>query len=120
MQIISVAIAALLTTASAIRIIKPAAGDTVHCNQPWQVCWTAVDTDPPQLCLYLTNFREFPPQIVDLLNRTPIITDGGGCVTIPPPSCPSPLRTTPYRVRAASCPDPNTIYAESGDFTLVA
>lgn len=43
MQIISVAIAALLTTASAIRIIKPAAGDTVHCNQPWQVCWTAVE-----------------------------------------------------------------------------
>ncbi|RDH36359.1 hypothetical protein BDQ94DRAFT_167973 [Aspergillus welwitschiae] len=97
MQIISVAIDTLLTTASAIRIIKPAAGDTVNCNQPWQVCWTAVE--------------EFPPQIVDLLNRTSITTDDGGCVTIPPPSCPSPLRTTPYRVWAASCADPNTIYA---------
>ena len=55
---------------------------------------TFSSTDPPQFCLYLTNFREFPPQIVDLLSRTPITTDGGGCVTIPPPSCPSPLRTT--------------------------
>ncbi|GAA85888.1 hypothetical protein AKAW_04002 [Aspergillus luchuensis IFO 4308] len=119
MHLIPVAIATLLTTASAIAVIKPAAGDTVHCNQPWQVCWTAVNTDPPQFCLYLTNFREFPPQIVDLLSRTPITTDGGGCVTIPPPSCPSPLRTTPYRVRAASCSDSNTIYAESGDFTLL-
>lgn len=42
MHLIPVAIATLLTTASAIAVIKPAAGDTVHCNQPWQVCWTAV------------------------------------------------------------------------------
>ncbi|GKZ49596.1 hypothetical protein AbraIFM66951_002167 [Aspergillus brasiliensis] len=120
MHLISVAIATLLTTASAISITKPAAGDTVHCNQSWQVCWTAVNTDPSQFCLYLTNFKEYPPQTVNLLNQKPVTTNGGGCVTIPSSSCPSPLRTTQYRVRAASCSDSNTIYAESGDFNLVA
>ncbi|OOF98723.1 hypothetical protein ASPCADRAFT_127334 [Aspergillus carbonarius ITEM 5010] len=117
--IISLTLTTLLTTTTAIRIIIPRPGDIIHCNQPWQVCWEAVVTDPPQFCLYLTNFIDFPPQIFPLLGQTPITTDGGGCVTIPPPSCPSPLRTTPYRVRAASCSDPNTIYAESGDFRVV-
>ncbi|RAK98749.1 uncharacterized protein BO80DRAFT_447114 [Aspergillus ibericus CBS 121593] len=117
MHLISVAIAALLTTVSAIRITKPAAGDTVSCSQPIRFCWEAVVTDPPQFCLFLTNFIEFPPQIFDL--RTRVITDGGGCITINPPNCPGPLRTTPYRIRATACGDPNTIYAESGDFRLI-
>ncbi|PWY83848.1 hypothetical protein BO94DRAFT_625411 [Aspergillus sclerotioniger CBS 115572] len=108
-----------LTLTKAIRITTPKTGDIIHCNQPWQVCWEAVNTDPPQFCLYLTNFIDFPPQIFPLLGQRPIVTDGGGCVTIPPPSCPSPLRNTPYRVRATVCGDPNTIFAESGDFRVV-
>ncbi|RAL15864.1 uncharacterized protein BO97DRAFT_336780 [Aspergillus homomorphus CBS 101889] len=116
MHLKAIALAALLATAEAIAITKPAAGDSVDVSKDWQVCWTAVNTDPPQFCLYLTNFIEYPPQIFDLLNRQPITTDGGGCVTIPGKCYPGLRTTSPYRVRAASCSDPNTIYAESGDF----
>ncbi|PYH40819.1 uncharacterized protein BP01DRAFT_408891 [Aspergillus saccharolyticus JOP 1030-1] len=117
MHLIPIALATLLATAEAILITKPATDDSVDVAKDWQVCWTAVNTDPQQFCLYLTNFNEYPSQIFNLLDRQPVETNGGGCVTIPG-KCYSGLRTTSsYRVRAASCSDPSTIYAESGDFS---
>ncbi|KAI9038553.1 uncharacterized protein KD926_010682 [Aspergillus affinis] len=117
MRLTPITIATLLATAEAVLITKPATGDTVDLSQNWEVCWTAVDTDPATFCLYLTNFIQYPPQIFSLLNQQPVSRDAG-CVTIPGTCYPaSELRTT-YRVRAAVCGDPNTIFAESGDFNV--
>ncbi|RAK72261.1 uncharacterized protein BO72DRAFT_531993 [Aspergillus fijiensis CBS 313.89] len=115
MQLTPLTIATLLTTAGAVAIYKPAAGDRVDVFKDWQVCYNAVNTDPQQFCLYLTNFVEYLPQILDLLNHQPV-QRGAGCVTIPGKCYPGLRTTSPYRVRAAECADPNTIYAESGDF----
>ncbi|KAK1145350.1 hypothetical protein N8T08_004225 [Aspergillus melleus] len=117
MRLISIAIATLLATAQAVLITKPKTGDTVDVSKNWEVCWTAVDTDPATFCLYLTNFHQPSPQIFPLLNEQPV-GKNDGCVTIPG-NCYPDLRTTPYRVRAAVCGNPQSIWAESGDFNAI-
>ncbi|KAF7586531.1 hypothetical protein BBP40_008703 [Aspergillus hancockii] len=71
-------ISALLATAKAIQVTQPAAGGTVDVSQDWKVSWTSVSTDPAQICLYLSNFVDYPPQTIFL--KGPLDTTLGSTV----------------------------------------
>ncbi|GES66011.1 hypothetical protein ASPBRDRAFT_142527 [Aspergillus terreus] len=62
MRLVSASIAAILATASALKITKPGPSDIVSVSQDWEVCWDYVDSDPNSFCLYLTNYKFYPPQ----------------------------------------------------------
>ncbi|KAI9038718.1 uncharacterized protein KD926_010453 [Aspergillus affinis] len=106
MHLTSIVIATLLATAEAVLIIKPAAGDNVDVSKNWEVDWSAVDTDPPQFCLYLTNFIDYPPQIFPLLNQQPVQRDAHSATI--PGSCYPGLRTS-AQPGLRRCPAPLTL-----------
>ncbi|KAL5365576.1 hypothetical protein BJX96DRAFT_179969 [Aspergillus floccosus] len=112
MRLHSASIAAMLATASALKITQPGQNDIVNVSQDWQVCWDYVDPDPQSFCLYLTNYKFYPPQTFYLRQ----VTTNWRCSSIPG-TCYSNFRSSGYRVRASPCGDPETIFAETADLT---
>ncbi|PLB47755.1 hypothetical protein P170DRAFT_510513 [Aspergillus steynii IBT 23096] len=106
---------ALIATTRAIYITSPPPPDPVDVSKNWTVTWTHVDTDPISFCLYLTNYKEYPPQefFLSSASRDPdTVVIQGRCY-------PGLRERSTYRVWASKCGDPLTIYAESRDFHVI-
>ncbi|RVU65182.1 hypothetical protein BM74_05425, partial [Bacillus thuringiensis] len=96
-------------TTAAVQCTSPPPPDPVNLSEDWDVQWTHVNTDPSQLCVYLSNFQLAPnPHVIRVAG--PINTNSDG--TTVAGGCPPGIVDSPYRIRLSQCGAPNTIYSE--------
>ncbi|KAL4968474.1 uncharacterized protein BDV14DRAFT_142619 [Aspergillus stella-maris] len=110
------ALSALAATTTAIQCTSPPPPNPLNLCNPWQVKWTSVDTDPPSVCIYLSNFGlGYPPSSIYVSG--PVNTNLGS-VSVPG-KCFGLHPSSRYRIRIAACGDPDTIYSECGEVDVV-
>ncbi|KAL2784571.1 hypothetical protein BJX66DRAFT_343929 [Aspergillus keveii] len=109
-------ITALVASTNALQCLTPPPPSTLNLCQNWQVTWSHVlnDPAPPDVCIYLSNWGMYYPPHTILLRSCR--RDDDACLISG--QCYPQLANSGYRVRIASCSDPNTIYSECGQLTV--
>ncbi|KAJ7721161.1 GPI-anchored small secreted protein [Mycena maculata] len=116
------ALAVFVACASAITITSPGASQSWTNNGEQTITWTAVQTDPQNFAITLTNTNTTLIPTVDNNQVLKALVDTStGTTTVSPPASGWPSPGGSYRVNFCnSTEDLSTIYAQSDPFNIVA